>query len=353
MPSVSAPGIILVSGASGFVATHLINNLLAKGYTVRGTVRSKSKGDALRELYMSPKFEYVVVPDIGEPGAWDQPGVLDDVHGIAHVASPIEFFGDESDPDAQAWLRPAVEGTLAVLRSAAKSPTVKRIVITGTTASVVDPRLLPVVNTKDDWNDFSVEELEKKGSAADSWTKYCASKVLSEKGAWKFYEDNRATLPYDLTYLLPSWVYGPLLTPAESPERLVLSMRLLFNHFAKPKTDDETLKSFSGAFSDARDIARAYIDAFSRDDLAGKRIVLASEKHPAIQDLYDAYWAIPEAKRPRWPFEVPRGKPGIAEEAKTKFPTFVTSEPELGWRFRTLCECLEDTLQSFVDTHLI
>lgn len=121
MPPISASALVLVTGASGFVATHLIKALLAAGYTVRGTVRSKEKGETLRELYKSPAFSYVLVPDIGEPGAWDAPGVLDGVAGIAHVASPIEFFGDESNPDAQAWLRPAVEGTLAILRSAAKS----------------------------------------------------------------------------------------------------------------------------------------------------------------------------------------------------------------------------------------
>lgn len=161
--------------------------------------------------------------------------------------------------------------------------------------------MLTVAHTKEDWNDVSVAELETKGAAASAWTKYCASKVLSEKAAWKYVEENRSTLAYDLTYLLPSWVYGPILTKVRtwplqprpdsdhrqvaSPDQLVLSMRLLHGHFVHPKTDDATLQSFSGAFSDARDIAHAFIDSFSRPELAGKRIVLASEKHPAIQDL--------------------------------------------------------------------
>lgn len=72
---------------------------------------------------------------------------------------------------------------------------------------------------------------------------------------------------------------------------------------------------------------------------------------PNVKD--DAYYAIPEAKRPKFPFEVPRGKPGLADDAKSKFPTFVTSEDELGWRFRTLSECLEDTLQSMIDAGLV
>ncbi len=40
----SAPPLVLVTGASGFVSTWLIKELLEKGeYRVRGTVRDKSK----------------------------------------------------------------------------------------------------------------------------------------------------------------------------------------------------------------------------------------------------------------------------------------------------------------------
>lgn len=37
MPSVSAPAKVLVTGASGFLATHVVRNLLEEGYTVVGT----------------------------------------------------------------------------------------------------------------------------------------------------------------------------------------------------------------------------------------------------------------------------------------------------------------------------
>ena len=43
----------LVAGASGFIASRLIKDLLEKGYTVRGTVRdpnNEAKTEALRKL---------------------------------------------------------------------------------------------------------------------------------------------------------------------------------------------------------------------------------------------------------------------------------------------------------------
>ena len=46
----SAIPIAVVTGAGGFVATELINQLLSKGYTVRGTVRSVSDASKVQHL---------------------------------------------------------------------------------------------------------------------------------------------------------------------------------------------------------------------------------------------------------------------------------------------------------------
>ena len=59
---------ILVTGASGFIAAWLVRTLLEKGYTIRGTVRSESKGQYLRQLFaeFGDRFEYVIVKDIAD-----------------------------------------------------------------------------------------------------------------------------------------------------------------------------------------------------------------------------------------------------------------------------------------------
>lgn len=57
---------VLVSGANGYIALHVVQNLLKAGYAVRGTVRSQSKVTHLKETFASygDKFEVVVVEDI-------------------------------------------------------------------------------------------------------------------------------------------------------------------------------------------------------------------------------------------------------------------------------------------------
>lgn len=66
MPSVASGSKVLVTGANGFVAVWLVHELLASGYSVRGTVRSESKAKYVRTLFASygDHFEIVIVPDI-------------------------------------------------------------------------------------------------------------------------------------------------------------------------------------------------------------------------------------------------------------------------------------------------
>lgn len=61
MPSVSPPAKVLVTGASGYFATTLIKTLLEKGYTVRGAVRNRSKGEYLENRF---GIDTVIVEDM-------------------------------------------------------------------------------------------------------------------------------------------------------------------------------------------------------------------------------------------------------------------------------------------------
>ena len=81
---------VLVTGASGFLASYVIQAFLANDWTVRGTVRSSAKGAHLLERYPTGSFSLVEVKDIitGEGLA----AALVGVDAIAHTASPCEFL---------------------------------------------------------------------------------------------------------------------------------------------------------------------------------------------------------------------------------------------------------------------
>lgn len=80
---------ILVTGANGYIGSHIVDVLLSLGYLVRGTVRAEKPW--LHELFGSKygpgKFETVVVPELNDKEALIR--ILSDVSGIAHVVRTV------------------------------------------------------------------------------------------------------------------------------------------------------------------------------------------------------------------------------------------------------------------------
>jgi NADPH:quinone reductase-like Zn-dependent oxidoreductase len=68
MPTVAphTGSLVLVTGANGYIAMHVVDQLLKAGYTVRGTVRSVKKGEHLQATFAAygDKLEIVIVDDI-------------------------------------------------------------------------------------------------------------------------------------------------------------------------------------------------------------------------------------------------------------------------------------------------
>lgn len=61
----STRGLILITGANGFIGSWVCKTSLDSGYSVRAVVRTSAKGDALRELFRahSAKLEIAIVAD--------------------------------------------------------------------------------------------------------------------------------------------------------------------------------------------------------------------------------------------------------------------------------------------------
>ena len=66
---------VLVTGASGYLASHVVKLLQEEGQNVRGTVRSLQNEDKVRHLYnLCPKATYnlqLVEADLNDPESWE------------------------------------------------------------------------------------------------------------------------------------------------------------------------------------------------------------------------------------------------------------------------------------------
>ena len=106
---------VYVSGATGFIAQHIVKDLIEKGYKVIGSVRSAEKGDQLAKNLNSDNFSYEIVKDIAEPNAFDESlKKHPEVEYFMHTASPFHFNTSDIEKDL---LLPAVEGTKNAFKS--------------------------------------------------------------------------------------------------------------------------------------------------------------------------------------------------------------------------------------------
>ncbi|VDK22008.1 unnamed protein product [Anisakis simplex] len=110
---------------------HCVKQLLEDGYTVRGTVRNLQNSAKISPLlalkYSSERLE-LVEADLEHAEDW--PSVLDGCDYILHVASPWPIIADENT------VKVAVEGTINILKVAAKIPTIKKIVLTSSCSAI-------------------------------------------------------------------------------------------------------------------------------------------------------------------------------------------------------------------------
>ena len=125
---------VLVTGASGFVAQHLILQLLASGHSVRGTLRSLKRADEVRGVLakFDPRAKDIafVEADLSSDAGWDD--AVRNCDFVQHVASP---FPATHPKDEMELIRPARDGALRVLK-AAKAAGVKRVVLTSSMAAI-------------------------------------------------------------------------------------------------------------------------------------------------------------------------------------------------------------------------
>lgn len=258
---------VCVTGATGFIAGHIIQQLLAQGHTVRGTVRNPEAAAFLTQLDGASERLTLHTADLTATGAFDD--IVAGCTAVYHIASPVPLLTDV-DPE---WLNGvSTEGTLNVLRSAAKAPSVKRVVITASFATIIFAGYPERDHTKDnsipytdkDWNEYSRSWPGERGHI------YRRSKVLAEKAAWQFVEDN--TPGFVLCTIHPPMVVGP---SVPGYTRFHDSGLVVGNFIS-----GETAEANAGGMGwiDVRDVARAHILAGSAPGAKGRYLVY-SESH--------------------------------------------------------------------------
>ncbi len=256
---------VLVTGGNGFLAMHIILQLLKKGYKVKASLRSlKSKEKVLETLKANGinSFENLsfVEAELLSDHNWKE--AMQDCKFVLSVASPV--FLDKPKDETEA-IRPAVEGIQRILKFAIEA-NVKRVVMTSNFGAVGFSQTDKIRETTEaDWTDTTVNGLSV----------YEKSKTLSEKAAWEFIKNEGHGLEF--ATINPVAILGPSMN-----EHVTGSFNILLNML------DGSMKAIPNIplnIVDVRDVADLHIRAMENISANGQRFIATANGQISMQEI--------------------------------------------------------------------
>ncbi|HAU21242.1 MAG TPA: epimerase [Erythrobacter sp.] len=333
---------VLVTGGTGYIGGEVIDQLLARGYSVNTTVRNKKKS----ELRLRARW-----PDAGERLKVFQADLMSDdgwaeanagCDAVAHVASPFPLGVPK---DKNELVVPAREGTLRALRFA-KAAGVTRFVQTSSAAAIAYGHPEKDHFDHTDWTNLDA-----------GVPPYIESKTVAERAARDWAAENAPGMVF--CSVNPVAVFGPV-----DNDDLSTSTEML-----KQIIDGSIplLPNMGISVCDVRDVGKAHVLAIEApaDRIRGERFPTAtkfmwiSEMAEAVRRRTPEFASNVATKQmPDWlvkllaPF-VPTLKQVRSELGNVREVSGTHTEEVLGYKFIDPEQTLEDTARSLVEHGIV
>lgn len=332
-------GTVLVTGGTGYIAGELIDQLLAKGWCVRTTVRSKRKSEqALRARWPNAGDQlFVFEAELMSDAGWDLAN--EGCTHVTHVASPIAVSAPKHEDE---MIVPAREGTLRALRFA-RDAGVKRFVQTSSMAAVAYGRSDKVYTvTEADWTDVNHRDVYP----------YVKSKTIAERAAREWVAAEGGEIEF--VSVNPSMVLGPVHSPDFSPS--VEAVKQVLDG-SMPMAPDLGI-----SIVDTRDCADLHVRCLETPGLANERFLCAGRFMKIIEIAEvlrrqlppEHTRKVPKKVMPNWMVGMlALVNPGVrsikAEVGKTRNVDASHAKQRLGWETRPAEESLVDCAKSLIE----
>lgn len=253
---------ILVTGAAGYLGSWIVDCLLRSGHRVHGTVRSLKDDarilhlQALAERY--PDHLRLFEADLLQEGSFDE--AMTDCEAVIHVASP--YFVKVPADARRELMQPAVDGTLNVLRSANRVPSVRRVVLTSSVATLYSDAC--------DVGPHAEHTVREEGHNATSDPRhnpYAHSKTLAEQAARSLWRQQHR---WSLVTLHPGAIFGPSQSRRTDATSVGMMLQFLNGSFRSG------VPRLWLGLVDVRDVALAHVRAATAPTLHDRYIIVGN-----------------------------------------------------------------------------
>jgi dihydroflavonol-4-reductase len=273
---------VLVTGATGFIGLHCIKQLLDRGYSVNGTLRSLDRQaeviDTLERNNTPTRHLSLFEVDLNRDSGWDS--AIRDCNYVVHVASPFVL----TDEDEDFFVKPAVEGVQRALKFS-KKHNVKKVILTSSFAAIHE-------TLNDRQESFNEEDWSNPNKPGISF--YAKSKTMAELAAWEFMEMEKPD--FSLTVINPVLVMGPSLSKDVGTSNSLVKNMINGSVPGTPRIHIGIV--------DVRDVASAHILAMESSSADGERIIVSEKElwvHEVAAILRDAgFNKTPKVVFPKW-----------------------------------------------------
>ncbi|KAK6454034.1 uncharacterized protein RJT20DRAFT_65326 [Scheffersomyces xylosifermentans] len=281
----TANEIVLVTGGSGHVAIFSIYRLLQKGYSVRTTIRNKSRADQIKKHILALRtYQHVsdandvdlvevtekvindkvsfYETDLEKSSGWEE--AVSGVDYIQHIASPTTTADDNT-------VNVSRDGTLRLLKLANKYK-VKRLVLMSSAAAISytgakpDPKGKVPKITESDW---SIPQ--------ETPNAYAKSKLIQERAAWDWINSKENTSGLEMTSLNPTAIMGPNI-----PGQKCVAAEHIVSGFVDGRMKFGVPRIFMGT-TDVRDIAYINERAIHVPEARNERFILQCDNSPTLK----------------------------------------------------------------------
>ena len=257
---------VLVTGGNGYVAGHVIKQLLGLNYKVRTTIRSLSDEKKLEQVKSLCENDEIEVYEAVLENSLQWLEAVKNCDYVIHIAWPMPTTPPNFD---FTMVETAKKGLINVLNACVQEGTiVRRFVLTSSlTAICGDEVINGKVYTEEDWPQY------------DNLHAYSKSKVAGERLAWDFIKERQMNKLscFELTTVHPAFILGPILTDHVS-QSVELLKRIMMREFPMLVLSDAFMPT-----CDVRDVALAHIKAMQKPEAVNQRhIVVSTYESPSL-----------------------------------------------------------------------